>query len=178
MTTLRARPHSAFTLLEVLIALSIFAIGSLGVLGMMTTTLALNQNSRQSSEATQIGIAQMERLQILQAPMPLGDISSCGTRCWLEPQTAAPFFVQRNTAERAIQPAMLLRNVAATTAGSALWYEVSWRVTTSGPRQFAEVTVYWPKNRDQGATDWSGAGLNCHGGSGRCYSVVFYSYIN
>lgn len=174
---LKRQPRdAAFTLLEVLIALSIFAIGSLGVLGMMTTTLALNQNSRQSGEATQLGILQMERLQVL--PATHADIAGCTGRCWLEENGTT--FQTDAASESALRPAALL----AQTAGSSLYYEVTWRISTSGTRQFAEVKVFWPKNRNLGSLDWSTAGgggpLACHvaATAAKCYSVGFFSYIN
>lgn len=163
-----ARIQAGFTLLEVLVSMLIFSIGALGVLGMVTTTLHLNINSRQTTEATQLAIRQMERLQLLSnAPVP-AEFSSCGmgTRCYLTTTLGV------STAEATMQPA----NVIGDTAGSTLFYETTWRVSTGTPR-FLEVIVYWPKNRNLSGEDWSAAGLNCPA-TNNCYQVQLFSYHN
>ena len=59
--TIRSR-DTGFTLVEVLIALAVFAIGSLGILAMITTSLNENLNGRQATEATLLGTLKLERL--------------------------------------------------------------------------------------------------------------------
>lgn len=159
---------AAFTLLEVLISMLIFSIGALGVLAMVTTTLQLNQNSRQTTEATQLAIRQMERLQLLpNIPVP-AEFTSCpmATRCYLTGSLGI------STTEATMRPTDLLGS----TSGSGLYYEVTWRVSATTPR-YMEVVVYWPKNRDLAGGDWSGAGLDC-ANTNACYSVPMYSYHN
>lgn len=161
---LRSR-QAAMTLLEVLVALIVFSVGALGVLGMVTITLQLNQNSRQTTEATQLGIRQMERLQILQSGAD-ANFTSCGTRCWLNTSLG------RSTSAVAMQPSNLLGGTA---AGSTLFYQVSWRATTSSGMRYFEVDVHWPKNRNVAATDWTST-IDCQTNPQLCFAVQFHSY--
>ncbi len=159
--------QAGMTLIEVLVALTVFSVGALGVLGMVTITMHLNQNSRQTSEAAQLGIRQMENLQlVLQANMATDpQFTNCGTRCWLMPTLA------EQTSPVAMQPAVLLGGGA----GSSLFYQVSWRVSPFGNLQYMEVNVHWPKNRGLGAVDWTTL-LDCQATPVNCYSVQFHSY--
>jgi prepilin-type N-terminal cleavage/methylation domain-containing protein len=162
MHTLRRR-QSAFTLIEVLIAMAIFAIGSLGVLAMVTTTLHLNMNSRQMTEATQLGIRQLERLQTL--PGTDTEITGCATRCYLQPALTET----TSTPPPTVRPSDILGG----TAGSNLYYEVTWRVASGASPRYVEVTVYWPKNRDLGSSPTWTTSLTC---PGACYQTQFFSY--
>jgi prepilin-type N-terminal cleavage/methylation domain-containing protein len=168
---MRTRNHSSgFTLIEVLISMAIFAVGSLGVLAMVTTTLRLNVNSRQTLEANQLAIRQAERLQILAAGSAELDNCTMLNRCYLTPALTS------TNVETTVSPSDLL----APAAGSGLRYEVVWRVGPAGgagaPR-YVEVKVYWPKNRDLASALWETPSLNCQttGGS-NCYSTQVFTY--
>ena len=54
-----------FSLLEVMIALLILAVGLLGIAGMMTVGVRTNADAAHLTEAYQIGQAEMERLKIV-----------------------------------------------------------------------------------------------------------------
>lgn len=157
--------QSGMTLIEVLIALVVFSIGALGVLGMVTITMHLNVNSRQTSEASQLAIRQMENLQLVQVATADTQFTSCGTRCWLRPDLAL------QASAVALQPANLLGG----TTGSTLYYQLSWRTTAFGNLKYIEVNVHWPKNRSLGGTDWTSV-LDCQANPVTCYTVQFHSY--
>jgi type IV pilus modification protein PilV len=57
-----SKTSSGFTLIEVLIAISIFAIGILAIAGMQIKSINLNSAARMQSEATNAAVDCMERL--------------------------------------------------------------------------------------------------------------------
>ena len=57
-----SRTSDGFTLIEVLIAISIFAIGILAIAGMQIKSINLNSAARMQSEATNAAVDCMERL--------------------------------------------------------------------------------------------------------------------
>jgi len=59
------RPQAGFTLMEVMIALAIFAIGILAVSAMQITAINQNSGSRMQTEATAVAEQLMERLMAL-----------------------------------------------------------------------------------------------------------------
>ena len=54
-----------FSLLEVMIALLILAVGLLGIAGMMTVGIRTNADAAHLTEAYQVGQAEMERLKLV-----------------------------------------------------------------------------------------------------------------
>ena len=66
---------AGFTLIEVLIATGIFAIGSLAILAMATTSIDLNKNSREAYEATQLASWKMDYFETV--PPATNDFTAC-----------------------------------------------------------------------------------------------------
>jgi type IV pilus assembly protein PilV len=65
-----------FTLIEVLIAMAIFAIGILAIAGLQIRSINLNSSARMQSEATTVAVDVMERLMSLPYEHPQLDEST------------------------------------------------------------------------------------------------------
>ena len=172
--------QSGMTLIEVLVALTVFSIGALGVLGMVTITLQLNQSSKQITEATQLGIRHMERMQMENPATSPYFAAPCDTRCWLsDTDGAAGTAIAPVGAAEVIRPYDLNGGI-----GSGAYYEITWRVTQNATQaapitalNYIEIRVLWPKNRDLSGTDWVASGdVDCQATPDRCYNVLFHSY--
>ena len=59
------KSEKGFSLLEVMIALLILAVGLLGIAGMMTVGIRTNADAAHLTEAYQVGQAEMERLKLV-----------------------------------------------------------------------------------------------------------------
>lgn len=168
MKTLRRRAVSAFTLIEVLVSMAIFAIGSLGVLAMVTTSINLNSSARQIQEAGLLAQWKLEQL----ALVPVGHalITSCGTSCWQDGTSTTPA-----TAVKATRPT----DVLGSTVGSTAFYQLNWQQTAlPTPNlglRYIRVTAYWPRDTKLMSSDYS-ATLNCRATAALCRSVEFYAY--
>ena len=160
--------ESGFTLLEVLIAMGVFAIGSLGVLAMVVTGMDLNANARQMQEASLLAQWKLEQLQMM--PMSDDDITACGTACWASDASAVA-----STTRALVQPADLIGG----TSGSNFNYELKWVVKngtgpSAGLRYFG-VIVFWPRDESLLGGDWR-ATVDCVAEPQRCRRVQFHSY--
>lgn len=171
MKTLR-REDSAFTLIEVLIAMAIFAIGSLGVLAMVTTSLTLNNNSRQLQDANLLAQWKLEQLELV--PIAHAFIAACGTACWQDGVSATPA-----TSAKGVRPT----DVLGSTAGSGAFYQLKWRqevlsVAPNAGLRYISVTAYWPRDANLMASDFSltPTSLDCSVPGAPCRSVQFYVY--
>jgi len=71
-----AEARRGFTLIEVLVAMAIFAIGILAVAGLQIRSINLNSSARMQSEATIVAVDVMERLASLPYEHPDLDESS------------------------------------------------------------------------------------------------------
>jgi prepilin-type N-terminal cleavage/methylation domain-containing protein len=166
---------AGFTLIEVLISVAIFAVGSLAILGMVTTSIDLNKNSREAYEATQLGDWKMDHLQTV--PVTDADFTACAApvRCW-----------QTRTMGRAVSRTtmqttdMMLQNgTTAQGVSSSVQYQVTWTMDQAPATQIGgkrvTVSVYWPKEKvQQGLVD--AAAPDCVGDEGNCHKVVFHTY--
>lgn len=136
---LRNRRRSrGMTLLEVLIAMAIFAVGSLGVLAMVTASLGMNAQSRQYTESSLIGQWKLEQLQVMS---PAAADLGCTSRCWADSTGAT------QTSARTIRPA----DLSGTAQGSNAHFQLTW--TTSAPAAAPgmigiHVVVAWPRDKD------------------------------
>jgi prepilin-type N-terminal cleavage/methylation domain-containing protein len=169
MKTLRSR-QSAFTLIEVLIAMGIFAIGSLGVLAMVTTSMSINSNAKQIQEASLLAQWKLEQIQLI--PVAHAFIASCGSGsgCWQNGTSATPA-----TAAAGVQPT----NVLGSQAGSTAYYQLNWKSTTlTSPNaglRYIHVAAYWPRDPKLMSSDYSGT-LDCRANPTLCRMVEFHVY--
>ena len=72
----RLELNRGYTLIEVLIAMAIFAIGILAIAGLQIRAINLNSSSRMQSEATTVAVDVMERLMSLPYEHPQLDEGS------------------------------------------------------------------------------------------------------
>lgn len=166
----RRQARSGFTLIEVLVAMGIFAIGSLGVLAMVTTSMTLNNNARQIQEASLLAQWKLEQLQLV--PIAHAFIGSCGTGsgCWQAGTSGSP-----SATVAGVRPT----DVLGSSAGSAAFYQLNWKQTTltgaNAGLRYIRVTVYWPRNVQLMSSDYSGT-LDCRAAPAECRSVEFHFY--
>lgn len=172
MNTLRRhrQGHSGFTLIEVLIAMGIFAIGSLGVLAMVTTSMTLNSNARQIQEASLLAQWKLEQLQLV--PVSHTFVTNCasGSGCWQNGTSTT-----ESTAAAGVRPT----DVLGSTAGSTAFYQLNWKVTTlTAPNaglRYIHVAAYWPRNVNLMSSNYSGT-LSCIASPTECRTVEFHVY--
>ena len=82
-----AAASAGFTLIEVLIAVAIFAIGILAIAGLQIKSINLNSSARMQSEATTAAVDCMERLMSLPYEHPDLDESSGTQQYQMGPYT-------------------------------------------------------------------------------------------
>ena len=148
--------RDGFTLIEVLIALTILAIGLLGVALMQVTSISGNTFSREMSVATELGQDMLEKLRTLQYTSSTTDNALIGAAF---PGTNHPTVadVAANLApavfgnidniidERGLWTARAAALVPVTTAGPLL-YTRTWTVTDNTPAanmKAIDVRVSW-----------------------------------
>lgn len=163
--------ESAFTLIEVLISMAIFAIGSLGVLGMVMITVKLNFDARATNDASLLAQRKLEAMQIDPAPTTSPDFTACvvATPCWLDSTMAL------STSVKAIQ----LSDVRGAGATSETRYQVTWYTNGSGTTGVSHilVVVSWPRNRELQALAQGVVGfVNCSTTPTECRRLEFHSY--
>lgn len=171
----RRRGEGAFTLIEVLVGLTIFAIGSLGVLSMMLASTTINANARQSQESQLIANWLLEQMAV--RPEMDAQITGCGTGCW-----ATYGDLKKTSASTLAIPEI---QSGAVFPGATVRYQARWMsdVPASGLRHY-QVVVAWPKDSAlqtlQGPGDPSpdGSFLDCFasGNQGRCLRAEFHTY--
>lgn len=154
-----------FTLIEVLIAMAIFAIGSLGVLAMMTTSLQENASARQAHEATLLASMKLEHLDNVAGSD--ADLTSCSSRCWEDSSMVT------QTSSRTIQ----MENVGGGSATSTR-YQLTWSVMTpsnlAGGKAYT-VTVFWPRDKTKYGIAYNATGyVDCTVSPAQCHRVDFY----
>ena len=76
--------QDGFSLLEVVIAISVFAIGMLAVAGLQTTSITGNFTARQATVSTSLGQAEIERLLALPFDHPDLSATAGNPRSWTE----------------------------------------------------------------------------------------------
>ena len=84
-TDLTSQNSQGFTMVEVLMALTIFAIGFLAVSTLVIATTRNNTTGNIVTQATMLAREKIEELKMTQAPVPLtedSDTSSIFTRTW------------------------------------------------------------------------------------------------
>ena len=175
MKPLLAR-EEGFTLIETLVAVAIFAVGSLGVLGLVTTAITLNGQTRQFMEA---GLVGQWKLDILSTkPFTDANISGCSTSTPITSMCRAngTAIVAGST-----QAVVDLSALGATTS-SGVNYQLFWSATDltgagySGMKAIA-VDVYWPHARDAQAIAPLATGfIDCGASPGDCYALHFHSF--
>ncbi|WP_437745469.1 prepilin-type N-terminal cleavage/methylation domain-containing protein [Sorangium sp. So ce1504] len=164
MSAARARRAASrgYTLIEVMAALGVLAIGATGVLALQKATLISNTNARNLAIANSIAMTWAERLRVdaLQwnDPMRVPDINS--DTDWLALSTTAPFTKVTPTEITALgSPSADVLGAdiyAGDTSASAFCTHVRFREFTdpvSGTRIWdsllrAEIRVVWERNGD------------------------------
>lgn len=171
MKTIRS---AGMSLIEVLISMAIFSIGALGVLGMFTTTLYLNMDSRQSQEATVIANWILEQMQILPINDPL--ISGCPppTGCW--PVVVGGALIAPPNA--AVQTISMSELQGLPPSGNR--FQVHWiredDVPMPGMAHF-RVRVYWPRQREvRGLDQGVGGFIDCVATPAPCRRIEINTY--
>ncbi len=76
--------QAGFSLLEVVIAISIFAVGMLAVAGLQTTSITGNVFAREATVSTGLGQAEIERLLALPFDHPDLSTTAANPRSWTE----------------------------------------------------------------------------------------------
>ena len=119
------RARGGFTLLEVMIATAIFAIGMLGLTAMQLHALRSGGSGRHATQAAAIGQSQMEQLERLR---------------WTDLTTTAGAFTAPITVSNLVQAA---------TNESEMAYQVAWRVADvqAGWTRSIDVRVTWDEPR-------------------------------
>ncbi|WP_437870498.1 prepilin-type N-terminal cleavage/methylation domain-containing protein [Sorangium sp. So ce302] len=164
MSAARARRAASrgYTLIEVMAALGVLAIGATGVLALQKATLISNTNARNLAIANSVAMTWAERLRVdaLQwnDPMRVPDINS--DTDWLALSTTAPFTKVTPTEITALgSPSADVLGAdiyAGDTSASAFCTHVRFREFTdpvSGTRIWdsllrAEIRVVWERNGD------------------------------
>jgi len=182
MTRGRPAAESGFTLLEVLIAMLIFSIGTLGVLALVTTSITLNANSRYFSEASVLGQWKLDELltvsPLTPAPAIYTGCSGAGPRSgWCKATGPAP--VTYTTAAATVTLSDI--EAQAGQVGSNSQYQVAWGVDAlpnpNAGLYAITVTVAWPRDKNKIGIPAAGAGfVNCMSTPTQCYSLDFHAY--
>ena len=172
-----------FTLIEVLIALAIFAVGALGILTMVSTSMSLNLSARQFQEANYIAQWKTEQLQTL----PIGDAQITACTSPSTPCRVRGSDLGRVTTTTGASVTMLdLNNPGAYVTGAR--YQVLWwngdqtGLTYPSGRpvdglKYLTVEVRWPRDKEKQSLgpDQTG-GVDCFASPAECRKYVLYSY--
>lgn len=174
----RAAKEQAFTLLEVLIAMLIFSIGTLGVLALVTTSITLNGQSRYFGEASVLGQWKLDELLTAPAPATSTLYTGCpggGPRSsWCKATGPAP--VGSTTG-----PATVTLSDVEGTNTSNTRYQLAWGTTAMVAPNVGlyaiTVDVYWPRDKNKVGLAVGAPGfVDCTTNSGVCYSLEFHAY--
>ena len=164
MKTTGLRREDGLTLIEVLISLFIFAIGSLGALALTSFIFQTQMDSRNLGEATAVGRAELERIlgqHALSTPALL--------TCTVQTLTNRNCFREmRGTARDAVV-------TAAQGAGTVFQVENIRFLDTTTNMVRVEVRVSYPRAREQRGLFRADAGsVDCPVTPALCKTVVFY----
>ena len=174
MRTLRSRARG-FTLIEVLMALAIFAIGSLGALSMMMSIASLNASSAQMMESQEVANWLLEQFEV--RPATDASIDSAGTEVWAS--------VTNFKSGSAVTVGVPDIGLGAPSAQAAVRYQVKWvsdaQTGLGGNVRHWRVRVRWPKNRDLRTLDATAPNyVDCFNpavyASGACVSTEYHTY--
>lgn len=172
----RLSGERGFTLLEVLIAMLIFSIGTLGVLALVTTSITLNSQSRFFGEASILGQYKLDEL--LTQPTTTALYTGCpGTAArssWCKVTGPAPVGTTTGPAT------VTLADVEGAT-GSSARYQVIWGATAmSAPNlglYAVTVDVYWPRDKNLVGLPVGAPGfVDCTSTPSACFSLEFHAY--
>lgn len=164
MKTFDIRHEDGLTLIEVLIALFIFAIGSLGALSLTSFIFQNQMDSRNLGEATVVGRAELERI-LGQHATSSPTILSCTVQALGDSNC---FREMRGTARDA---------TVAAAQGSGTVFQVENIRSLDGSTGMVrvEVRVMYPRNRDQRGLFRAAPGaVDCPATPALCRSVSFY----
>ena len=164
MTRARRTAHRGYTVIEVMIAMTLLAIGTSGVIAMQKVTAIANRDAKSLVIATQVARTWMERLRGDAAqwnhPSPISQDSDLADTRWLKAVTGVWF---RPTDDLAGSPAAdaLGNDVRDTDLANAIFctnVRLTWLYgpPPSAPPPYlirAEVRVYWLRDGGGGSVE-------------------------
>lgn len=174
--------EEGFTLLEVLVAMTIFAIGSLGVLSLVMTSMTLNSQSRNFAEASVLGQWKLDELMTTRVDATI--YTDCATVSANPQQMCRADSLSRTAAGYLTSGAGSVSIADIGGTGSNSQYQVFWSQTllTAGAENglyALHVVVRWPHKTDLGGVPAGGANfLACDdpANTAQCYSIEFNAY--
>lgn len=167
------RNEDGFTLLETLIAVGIFAIGSLGVLGLVTVAIGLNGQSRQFTEAGLLAQWKLDQLSVL--PSTDANVSGCSA------DTSVALMCRANGTAKVSGSTAATVNLAdiGATAQTSTRFQLFWSATDVTAAGYAGikslgVQIRWPHDRNVQALVPTDTGfVDCAVGGSNCYSIIY-----
>lgn len=153
-----------FTLIETLIAMVIFLIGSLAMVSLMLAVIHTNRNSYTLTEAVTAGRTEMER--ILSNPDPTTP-NPCA------PGTCTDFAGCTTTTPLCAREVVVRGTQPGTEAG-AMRFQVINERTLNGGLSLITVRVRWPRDEDKrGLPTTSPEYVDCVATPGECKTLIF-----
>lgn len=152
------RQQRGFTLLEVLIAIVVMAIGILGLAAMQTRSLSQGQGSLQASQALALAYDYADRMRAnpvaayagqYEVPNPASLPSSSGTSCFASGSTAPGACTTSNLAAYD-QSDWLTQVQALLPGGTARVKCADNNACATGAPQTVTITVFWQQRRPGG----------------------------
>jgi type IV pilus assembly protein PilV len=143
--------NAGFTLIEVLIAMVVLAVGLLGLAGLQATSLRNNQSAYNRSQATHLAYDMSDRIRANQA-----DANNLANSAYVASTTAAlqttcnsspgctPALMAQN--DRALWNANIISALGSLGTGS---------VTVDANTRIFTITINWTENRDENNDDVS-----------------------
>ena len=168
--------EEGFTLIETLIAIAIFAVGSLGVLGLVTTAITLNGQTRQFMEGGLVGQWKLDQLSTVSVTDT--NLTSCATATPTTSMCRAngTAIVSGSTAS------VVDLSALGASALSGVKYQLFWSATDltgagySGMKALS-VDVYWPHDRNAQALAPAAVGfIDCGVATSNCYALHYHSF--
>lgn len=164
----RLREAEGFTLIEAMMAMIIFLVGSLALVSLMLAVIKTNKDSYTLTEAVTAGRTEMER--VLTHPDPsMGDTLCTVGTCtdFATCLTADP--------ECAREVVVLGTDPVSTGLTGSIRFQVVNERQQSGASNGALVTVRvrWPRDEDLRGTPVGSGGVDCYATPAECKELIF-----
>ena len=143
--------NAGFTLIEVLIAMVVLAVGLLGLAGLQATSLRNNQSAYNRSQATQLSYDMADRIRA-----NLADANTLANSAYVASTTAALQLTCNSSP--GCTPALMAQNDRALWNAniiSALGLLGTGSVTVDATTRIFTITINWTENRDENSDDVS-----------------------